>query len=80
MSKLRDQTYEDLNEFVKRREKLHWRSWDKYKYTNVPLKALLAGGNGKQSIEYLNLQIEQKRSELFRCDNRLSEVIDDCEL
>jgi hypothetical protein len=34
MKKLRDQTFDDLQTFVKNREKFHWRKWDKWKYVN----------------------------------------------
>lgn len=32
MKKLRDQIFDDLQTFVREREKHHWRIWDKYKY------------------------------------------------
>ncbi len=34
IKKLRDQTFDDLQTFVKNREKFHWRKWDKRKYVN----------------------------------------------
>ena len=34
IKKLRDQTFDDLQTFVKNREKFHWRKWDKWKYVN----------------------------------------------
>ena len=32
---LRDRTYKDLNNFIKSRENLPWRNWDKYVMTNT---------------------------------------------
>ena len=31
---LRDQTFEDLHDFVKQREKNPWRNWDKWRVVN----------------------------------------------
>jgi hypothetical protein len=34
LERLRDQTFSDLKEFVENREKVHWRTWDRYKQAN----------------------------------------------
>lgn len=34
LKKLRDQVFDDLQTFVREREKHHWREWDRYKYEN----------------------------------------------
>ena len=43
---LRDQTFEDLHDFVKQREKNPWRNWDKWRVIN------------KQKIQYVDIQSE----------------------
>ena len=41
MIQMRDQTFEDLHEIVKKREKTHWREWDKFKITNLQADRLI---------------------------------------
>jgi hypothetical protein len=47
LKKLRDQTFEDLQDFVKQREKNPWRNWDKWRVVN------------KQKIQYVELNSVQ---------------------
>ncbi len=34
MKKLRDQTFDDVQTFVKNLEKFYWRKWNRWKYVN----------------------------------------------
>ena len=43
---LRDQTFEDLHDFVRQREKNPWRNWDKWRVIN------------KQKIQYIDIEGE----------------------
>lgn len=41
LQQLKDQTFQDLQDFVREREKHHWRNWDKLKDTDSKFRLFL---------------------------------------
>lgn len=75
LKQFRDVTFEDLQTFVKNREKVHWRNWDRYKYVNgaVPTKNLLKNDT-KNPLEELESAVDSQKESLGKLNKRLDAV------
>jgi hypothetical protein len=61
MRQLYSQTLADMRSFVKKREKLHWRQWDHFKYRGGLNLALMIGEDQSKAYYLLLEEIERQK-------------------